>query len=155
MLLEIMQTCIGRAINYFWIWIFEFEFEKLLAMHVIRHAHCRQCRSGSFISMFPLNHMRDYVLATQTLHKKIRHWSDVIIWNCFLYIHCNDVIKSGMASQITAVSIVYLTVSSGTDQKKTIKVPRHWPLWILGWLVNSLHKGPITRKMFPLMTSSC
>ena len=30
--------------------------------------------------------------------------------------------------------------------KENIKAPRHWPLW---WPVNSLHKGPLTRKMFP------
>ena len=39
-----------------------------------------------------------------------------------------------MASQITSVSIVYLSVYSGAD---------HW------WPVNSPHKGPVTRKMFP------
>ena len=33
-------------------------------------------------------------------------------------IHCNDVIMNPMASQITSVSIVYLTVSSGADQRK-------------------------------------
>ena len=32
--------------------------------------------------------------------------------------HYNDVIMSAMASQITGVSIVYLTVSSGSDQRK-------------------------------------
>ena len=33
----------------------------------------------------------------------------------------------------------------------TIKALRHWPLWgdILRWPVNSPHKGPVTRKMFP------
>ena len=42
--------------------------------------------------------------------------------------HYNDVIMSAMASQITGVSIVCLTVSSGAD-KKTIKVLHHRPLW--------------------------
>ena len=34
---------------------------------------------------------------------------------------------------------------------KNTNAPRHWPLWegILRWPVNSFHKGPITRKMFP------
>ena len=35
--------------------------------------------------------------------------------------HYNDVIMGTMASQITGVSIVYLTVSSGADQNKTLK----------------------------------
>ena len=34
-----------------------------------------------------------------------------------------------MASQITSLTIVYLTVYSGVDKKKNIKAPRHWPLW--------------------------
>ena len=32
--------------------------------------------------------------------------------------HYNDIIMSAMASQITVVSIVYLTVSSGADQTR-------------------------------------
>ena len=33
-----------------------------------------------------------------------------------------------MASQIICVSIVYLNVCSGADQRH-VKAPRHWPLW--------------------------
>ena len=33
-----------------------------------------------------------------------------------------------MASQITCLAVVYSIVHSGTDQRKKIKVPRHWPL---------------------------
>ena len=33
-------------------------------------------------------------------------------------LHYNDIIMSAMASQITGVSIVYLTVISGADQRK-------------------------------------
>ena len=36
--------------------------------------------------------------------------------------HYSDVILSAMASQITGVSIVYSTVCSGPDQKKTSKL---------------------------------
>ena len=42
----------------------------------------------------------------------------------------------------------------GADQRK-IKAPRYWPSWggggggIHRWPVNSPHKGPVTRKMFP------
>ena len=38
----------------------------------------------------------------------------------------------------------------GADQRK-IKAPRHWPFCgeFTGDSVNSLHKGPVTRKMFP------
>ena len=43
--------------------------------------------------------------------------------------HYRNVIISVLASQITGVSIVHSTVCSGTDQRKKIKAPRHWPLW--------------------------
>ena len=42
--------------------------------------------------------------------------------------HYSDVIMGAMASQITSLTIVYLTVYSGADQRKHHKAPRHWPL---------------------------
>ena len=57
--------------------------------------------------------------------------------------HYNDVIMSAMVYQFTSLTIVYSTVYSGADQN--IKAPRHWPLWP----VYSLHRGTVTRKMFP------
>ena len=41
--------------------------------------------------------------------------------------HYDDVTMSGMASQITSLTIVYSIVYSGADQRN-IKAPRHWPL---------------------------
>ena len=43
-------------------------------------------------------------------------------------IYYGDVIMSAMASQITGVSIVYSSVSSGADQRN-VKAPRHWSMW--------------------------
>ena len=65
-------------------------------------------------------------------------------------LHYSDVIMSGMASQITGNSIVYSTVCSGVDQGKHqnsasltfVRGTHRWP-------VNSPHKGPVMRKMFP------
>ena len=64
--------------------------------------------------------------------------------------HYVDVIMTTMASQITSLTVVYSIVYSGTDQKKTSK------LRVTGLCagnspgpVNSPHKGPVTRKMFP------
>ena len=64
--------------------------------------------------------------------------------------HYNDVIMSAMAPQITSLTIVYSTVYSGTGQRKyqssaslaSVRGIHRWP-------VNSLHKGPVTRKMLP------
>ena len=64
--------------------------------------------------------------------------------------HSSDVIMSMMASQITSLTIVYSTVHSGADQRKHqsfASLP--FVRGIHRWLVNSPHKGPVTRKMFP------
>ena len=64
--------------------------------------------------------------------------------------HYNDVTMSAIASQITGVSIVYLTVCSDVDK---INYQSSASLAFVGrihrWPVNSPHKGPVTRKMFP------
>ena len=64
--------------------------------------------------------------------------------------HYSDVIMSAMASQITSVPIVYSTVCSGAD-KRTHRSPASLAFvrGIHRWPVNSTHKGPVTRKMFP------
>ena len=64
--------------------------------------------------------------------------------------HYNDVIMGAIASQITGLTIVYSTVYSGVDQRKHessaslafVRVIHRRP-------VNSPHKWPVTRKMFP------
>ena len=68
--------------------------------------------------------------------------------------HYNDVIMSTMASQITSASIVYSTICSGPDKKQTKKTHQSsaslaFVRGIRRWPVNSPHKGPGTRKMFP------
>ena len=64
--------------------------------------------------------------------------------------HYCDVIMGAMASQITSLTIVYSTAKSGADQRK------HQSSASLAFVrgihqtpVNSLHKGPVTQKMFP------
>ena len=55
-----------------------------------------------------------------------------------------------MASQITSLTIVSPTVYSGADQRKyQSSVSLAFVMGIHWWLVNSPHKGPVTRKMFP------
>ena len=64
--------------------------------------------------------------------------------------HYNDVIMSAMASQITNLTIVYSAVYSGTDQRKhQSSASLAFVRGIHRWPVNSPHKGPVTRKMFP------
>ena len=64
--------------------------------------------------------------------------------------HYNDVIMGAIASQITSLTIVYSTVYSDADQRK------HQSSALLAFVrgihrgpVNSPHKWPVTRKVFP------
>ena len=68
-----------------------------------------------------------------------------------LRVHYNDVMMSAMASHIICVSSVCSTVCSGADQGKhqsrstSLAFVReiHW------WPVDSPHKGPVSREIFP------
>ena len=57
---------------------------------------------------------------------------------------------SAMASQITSLTIAYSTVYSGAYQRKHQgSASLAFVRGIHRWPVNSPHKGPVTRKMFP------
>ena len=83
----------------------------------------------------------------------VENGQDTRNWNksdSYLISHYTDVIMGTIASQITSVSIAYLTVSTGADQRK------HQSSASLAFVrgihrepVNSPHKWPVTRKMFP------
>ena len=69
---------------------------------------------------------------------------------CNLYDHYSDVIMGAMASQITSLTIVYSTVYWSAYHRK-YQSPA-LPAFVRGihrWPVNSPHKWPVTRKMFP------
>ena len=54
-----------------------------------------------------------------------------------------------MASQITSLTIVYSTVCSGADQREyQSSASMAFVRGINLWSMNSLHKGPVTRKMY-------
>ena len=57
---------------------------------------------------------------------------------------------SAMASQINSPTIVFSTVYSGRDERKhQSSASLAFARGIHRWPVNSPHKGPVTRKMFP------
>ena len=65
-------------------------------------------------------------------------------------IYYNDAIMSVIASQITKLTIAYSTVYSGADQRNhQSSVSLAFVRGIHRWPVNSPHKCPVTRKMFP------
>ena len=61
-------------------------------------------------------------------------------WRQIIYIHYNDVIMGAIASHITSLTIVYSIVYSDADPRKHQSSASP---------VNSPHKWPVTRKMFP------
>ena len=77
---------------------------------------------------------------------------ETYIWLSFRggRVHYNDVIMCAMASQITSHTIVYSTVSSDSDQiKHQSSASLAIVLGIHRWPVNSPHKLPVRRKIFP------
>ena len=83
------------------------------------------------------------------------HWCCSQLMACCLFatktltINCSDVIMGAIAFQITSLTTVYTIVYSDADQ---IKHQSSAPLAFRGihrWPVNSPHKWPLTRKMFP------
>ena len=64
--------------------------------------------------------------------------------------HYSNVIMGAIASQITNPTIIYSTVYSGADQRKhQSSASLAFVRGIHRWPVNSPHKWPVTRKMFP------
>ena len=92
----------------------------------------------------------NHVLRECSVHRRIL---DAICENrnqCSERSHYNDIIMSAVASQITGVSSVYPIVCSGADQRKhQSSTSLAFVRGIYWWPVNSPHKRPVTRKMFP------
>ena len=74
----------------------------------------------------------------------------VVVSHMGTCLHYNDVIMSLIAFQITSLTIVYSTVYSGADQRKhQSSASLAFVRGIHRGRVNSPHKWPVTRKMFP------
>ena len=71
--------------------------------------------------------------------------------------HYRDVIIGVMVSQLTSLTIVYLVVYWGADQRKhQSSASLAFVRGIHRWPVNSTHKWPVTQKIIPFdRTSSC
>ena len=86
---------------------------------------------------------------TTTLPNKSQYDFEWFLLYIAVY-HYNDIIMSAVASEITSLTIVYSVVYSGTDQRKhQSSSSLAFVRGIHQWPVNSLHKGPVTRKMLP------
>ena len=107
------------------------------------------CHIERYFLVIWWHHRREFLRSAsiffqETLKQHSRHDTQ-----CF-WMHYNDVIMSAMASQIIGILIVYSTVCSGADKRKHPSSAS--PAFVGGinrWPVNSPHKGPVTRKVFP------
>ena len=80
------------------------------------------------------------------------HSADYTLYgtSCIQKLHYDDVIIGTMASQITSLTIVYSAVYTDADQRKHQSSESLAFVWgIHRGPVNSPHKWPVTRKMFP------
>ena len=82
-------------------------------------------------------------------------WTPVLSQGPVIYFlrdceHYDDVIMGAIASQITSLTIVYSTVYSDADRRKHQSSASLAFVWVIQRRpVNSPHKCPVTRKMFP------
>ena len=102
------------------------------------HAHTVRA-----FSCFPVVWFRSTSLMSFSIISRVRAHKNIIY-------HYGDVIVGAIVSQITSLTIVYSTVYSGADQRN------HQSSASLAFVqgihrgpVNSPHKWPVTRKMFP------
>ena len=95
---------------------------------------------SSFLSASP----SECTMLTPML-SRVKCHQNVVQYDMMLQ-HYGDVIMGTIASEITSLTIVYSTVYSDADQRK------HQSSMSLAFVwgpVNSPHKWPVTRKMFP------
>ena len=79
-----------------------------------------------------------------------KHLHSIMTSPAIIGVHYGDVIMGTIASQITSLTIVYSTVYSDADQRKHQSPASLSFVWgIHRGPVNSQHKWPVTRKMFP------
>ena len=105
---------------------------------------------GIYMALFGLGFV--FLNVSMLRYPNLSCWSTSswpITW--WLHNHYNDIIMSEMPSQIISVSIVCSTIFAGADQRKhqSSAAPLAFVRGIHWWPVNSPHKRPVTRKIFP------
>ena len=91
------------------------------------------------MTIFKLHHVSDIMISWRIWSK---FYVSEAIWYFICTSHYTDVIMGTIASQITSPTIVNTIVYSDADQRKHQSSASLAP-------VNSPHKWPVTRKMFP------
>ena len=101
------------------------------------------------VNLLGLGQSQGYPSASEVTLKNMSKWFAWIPKELITY-HCNDVIMGAIASQITSLTIVFSTVYLDTGQRKhQSSTSLAFERGIHRRPVNSQHKWPVTRKMFP------
>ena len=139
-----MMNCIGISIETSKVYNFQIRF---------RWRRFRYFDSNLAVVCFlwpacQLTLVQEMIPKTGSRYSYIRQQSP--FWYAKHDYHYNNVIMGAVASQITSLTVVYPTVHSGEDQRKHQSSASLAFVWgIHRGPVNSPHKWPVTRKMFP------
>ena len=119
-------TALHHCLNQYWLLISIYNFNTIAQATII------YLRLNIIISKsFP--HLTRTIVSAHSTHNKV-------VW------HYNDVIMGAVASQITSLTIVY---STADQRKHKSSASRAFVRGTHRGPVNSPHKWPVTRKMFP------
>ena len=114
-------------------------------------SHCNSLEHRVFlVSSTGERHSSDLLKMWRYADRSASNGHQVTCPNVYFISHYSEVTMSAMASQITGISGVCSTVCWGAHQRQhqsssSLAFVRE----IHRWPVNSPHKGPVTRKMFP------
>ena len=114
-------------------------------MNLLLFTHILMISINEWLLMFCFN--SSYLQLSNRIHYHDISWIKYFVHP---YPHYSDVIMETIASQITSLTIVYSTVYSDPDQRKYQSyASMAFVRGIHRGPVNSPHKWPVTRKMFP------
>ena len=117
---------------------------------ICKYIKCHLQKSWHLVIIYHMStlwfYIRHFCMSQSEVCSYPWHWT----LNHFWWLHYDDVIMGAMASQITSLTIVNSTVYLDADQRE------HQSPASLAFVrgihrgpVNSPHKWPVTRKMFP------
>ena len=122
----------------------------MLLWNNLKAAHSKT-EKGNYSYLLPLSHRSSVDMLLYEPWTVLRYIAKIKLCKTWRQIYrYGDVIMGVIASEITSLTIVYSTVYSDADQRKHQSSASLAFVWgIHRGLVNSPHKWPATRKMFP------